>query len=500
MNLFASIGIVVGIGLFVAALYGVYYYITVWVPEQKHLEEEIQRLQKMEHDLDSDSDSDLDSESSDSEEEFQDLRHHRMYQQIPPYPVAAPSSSSSPSMPPSQPSQPSQPTQPTQLEVQKPETPKSVIQYTMPKPPDIEEWNDVRWFYTRTLPLELTNLGLRNVVEVELLDAVIPRGDYIIHTSNSTFQVRQPFEASVQTFTTITIPIGDYTASALATTITNLVTAAGLSNFTLTYSSLTKSYTFNDDSVIDVSFNDELGYDLGFGATQNLNIGSVQFPVSAIASYEVTSSNNTFTVAVNSGSEVTYTIATSTYTASTLATAMNTAMSGVPGLTAAYLSDGSPSIAIYHTGNALDVALSLGLQSLLDVSTRTGTVYWNSSTSRHYATGSRADLYGSRYTEIRTEQLNAPHLHHRGVLQAAFISNEITNWRATGADTLRRRRFQMPISLDELTISLKERHPTKSLDNDFYDMELNGLAVAFCIVFRRMRYKNHAQNTLLTNH
>ena len=83
MNLFASIGIVVGIGLFVAALYGVYYYITVWVPEQKHLEEEIQRLQKMEHDLDSDSDSDLDSESSDSEEEFQDLRHHRMYQQIP---------------------------------------------------------------------------------------------------------------------------------------------------------------------------------------------------------------------------------------------------------------------------------------------------------------------------------------------------------------------------------------------------------------------------------
>ena len=108
----------------------------------------------------------------------------------------------------------------------------------------------------------------------------------------------------------ITIPGGDY--GLCLPPVTNLVTAAGLSNFTLTYSSLTKSYTFNDDSVIDVSFNDELGYDLGFGATQNLNIGSVQFPVSAIASYEVTSSNNTFTVAVNSGSEVTYTIATGT--------------------------------------------------------------------------------------------------------------------------------------------------------------------------------------------
>jgi len=457
--------------------------------------------------LDSDIDSDTDSDTEEEEEEFQNLRHHRLihdYHKSPaPLDTRSPVSTNDPAMTAyahttaHKLNRVTEPVATPEVDLSEPEP---VVQYSMPTPPAIEEWNDIRHFYTSMLPLRIDNLNVQNCVECELLDAVIPRGDYVIHSRNQTFQVRQPFEASVQTFTDITIPIGDYSSSTLATQITNLVVAAGLASFSAATSTVTKNFTFFDDSVIDVSFNQELAYDLGWGETTILNLGSVQFNVDALASYVINSTNNTFEVSVSAGAYVEYTIAPGTYTASGLATAMDTAITTPVGLTAAYLSDGSATIALYHTtGNALDVRVGGGLADLWSSTVTKSSVY-DSSISKYYATSVRADLYGSRYVEIRTDELNAPQLHRRGVLQATFLSNEITNWRANGSDTLRRRRFAIPMSLDKLTVSFKERHPSKSGENDFHDMELNGLAVSFSICFRRLRYQVEGHNTQLSMH
>lgn len=363
----------------------------------------------------------------------------------------------------------------------------------------IEEYNDIRWFDSQTIPITLTRLNVTNCVGCELLEAVIPRGDYVINSRNQTFQIRQPFEASLQTFTDITIPEGDYTAATLASTITSLVATAGFTNVTFAFSTLTKNITITDDSVLDVSFNTLLAYDLGFGTTTNLNLGSVQYPSSATDSYVVTSSNNTIEVSVSAGAYVTYTIATGTYTASTLATALNTALS-LPGLTAAYISDGSPSIAIYHSGFAFDVRPSSGFLALMGITTLVQSVPYNTTTSRYYETGNRVDLFGSRYVQIRTRELNQPDLHHRGILHSMFLQNEITSWQYPGGDSLRLRTFAMPRSIRNLTIEFKERHPVHTDEDDFTDMDLNGLAVSICICFKRLRYTNEAQSSQLSMH
>jgi hypothetical protein len=413
-------------------------------------------------------------ETESDEEEFQDLRHHRLIHD-PPRGAAY---------------------QPMPSDIN---TYAETVKYQQPTPPSIEEYNDIRVFYSTSLPVVLEDLNVENCIECELLDAVIPRGGYVIHSQNQTFQVRQPFEASVQTFTNITIPQGDYSASALATKITSLVNTAGLTGFSLLFQSLTKNFTVYNDSVTDLSFNSELAYDLGWGTTTNLPLGSVQFPIAANGSYDVTVINQSFEVSINSGAYTTYTLALNTYTAATLGAAFNTALSSP--LAASYLSDGNPLLVLYHTtGAALDVRLSQGLMELMASTTSAGSSVYNASSGVYYSTSARADLYGSRYVEIQTVELNAPHLHHRGVLQAAFLSNELTNWRANGADALRRRRFPAPISIRQLTVSFKERHPSKSLPRDFYNMELNGLAISMCICFRRLRYKNESQSVQLGAH
>jgi hypothetical protein len=437
---------------------------------------------------------DDDDDSDGSDDDFQDLRHHRLYREPPytPQPAVA-----APPYPPYSYSAPQPKAAAPAPEKQTCDA--HMVQYQMPKPPATEEYNDIRVFYPTTLPVVLDNLNIENCVECELLDAVIPRGDYVIHSRNQTFQVRQPFEASVQTFTDITIPVGDYSATTLASAITSLVTAAGLTGFSCSYVALTKNFRLQDDSVADLSFNSELAYDLGLGSSLQLALGSVQFPISTTGTYDITVTNNTFEISVNGGSYTTYTIALGTYTAATLGTAVNTALSSP--LTAAYLNDGAPSLVFYHsTGAALDVRLSQGLMALLALTSNTGSTLYDSGSGVYYATSSRADLFGSRYVEIKTAELNAPNLHSRGVLQAAFIGSEITNWRADGSDTLRRRRFPAPISLRRLTISFTERHPSKSDETDFYDMELNGLAVSLRICFRRLRYKNTAQDAHLGTH
>lgn len=488
MNLAYVLGAILAACVVAAICYGVYWAYTEFREMQREKEELVQDLADLRAE-DSDIDSDSDSE------DFQDLRHHRLapHMMTPHPPIGYTAQEEYPvqggHVNPVQLDTQSLPPPPTHQEEAQPS---STFRFNTPEPPDMEEWNDIRTFYTATLPVTLTDLSVRNCVECELLDAVIPRGDYVIHTRNQTFQVRQPFEASVQTFTDITIPVGDYSASTLATAITNLVVAAGLASFSATTSTLTKNFTFFDDSVIDVSFNQELAYDLGWGTTTNLNLGSVQYTVNASDSYVINSSNNTFEVSVSGGAYVEYTIPSATYTASTLATAMDTAITSPAGLTVAYVSDSPPSIAIYHTtGNALTVRLGTNLASLLSGSTLTSSVY-DTDVSKYYASSTRVDLYGSRYVEIRTDELNSQTLHHRGVLQAAFLANEITNWRANGGDALRRRRFPTPITIDKLTLSFKERHPSRTLENEFYNMELNGLAVSFTICFRRKRYKNEA--------
>lgn len=485
----------------VLAIGAVCYTIVYIADKNRKMEEYKQALEKLRREQD---ESETESES---EEEFQDLRHHRLihepqhsvsYEPAPPDMAAYAAATA----------------QATQLahtesyagggskepyDETRQRYDKKMVQYKMPTPPAIEEFNDIRVFYTTSLPVTLEDLNVENCVECELLDAVIPRGDYVVHSQNRTFQVRQPFEASVQTFTDVTIPVGDYSATALASVITTLVTAAGITGFSLSYTTLTKNFQVQDDSVLDLSFNSGLAYDLGWGTSTNLSLGSVQFPIATNGSYEVTVANQSFEVSIDSGAYTTYTIALGTYTATTLGTALNTALSSP--LAASYLSDGNPSLVIYHTsGAALDVRLSQGLMALLSQSTNLGSSIYNSSLSVYYSTSARADLYGSRYVEIKTAELNAPHLHNRGVLQAAFLANEITNWRANGADALRRRRFPAPISIRQLTVSFKERHPSKSDENDFYNMELNGLAISMCICFRRLRYKNEARNTQLGAH
>lgn len=363
------------------------------------------------------------------------------------------------------------------------------------KTPSIEEWNDIRWFYTSSLPVTLTQLNVSNCVECELLDAVVPRGQYIINTQNNTFEVRQPFEASLTTYTPLTIPVGDYSASSLALTINGLIAAAGFTNVALSFVSLTKNFVLTDDTVLDLKLPAPLAYDLGWGTTTNIRLGSVQYDIpSGNLSYQVvTGSNDTFEVAVGAGAFVTYTIAPSTYSTTTLVAAMNTAIGGSPaGLTVAHVVDVHPNvatIAFHHAGNAFSVRLSPGFATLIGQFGATVTsVLFNTSTSRYYSTSARADLYGSRYVEIRSDELCGNHLHHRGILQAMFLENEITNWRNTGGDDLRRRRFPQPVSLSQLTLRFKERHPALTEESHFRDIEHNGLAVSFCICFRRLRY------------
>jgi len=501
MSLAIIIGSVVGVAILGVIIYGIMLYFDLR-RDKKETAQELQDLRKWIQDREEEEDA---SESdSESEEDFQDLRHHRLiHESQPAYRPGPPpivsggpvSTSQDPAML-AYAKATAQAANLSRFDDEEGEA--QVIKYEKPIPPSVEEWNDIRIFYTSSLPVTLDNLNIENCVECELLDAVVPRGDYVIHSRNQTFQVREPLVS--QTYTDITIPQGDYAASTLATTITSLVTTAGFTNFTAATSTLTKNFTFRDDSVLDIIFTDELAYDLGWGTSTTLNLGSVQFPVSSSATYEVTITNQSFEVSINSGAYATFTIAIGTYTAATLAAAINTALSGPP-LAAAYFGGAAPVIAFYHTtGAALDVRLSHGLMALLGLTTSTGSSVYDSSVSRYYATGLRADLYGSRYVEIRTEELNAPHLHQRGVLQAAFLANEITNWRSNGADALRRRRFISPVSLRKLTISFKERHPSKSSETDFYDMELNGLAISLCICFRRLRYKNEARSTELGMH
>lgn len=485
MNILAVVGIVMG-GLALAGIvYMVYAYYVAWKAGNDR------RVQEY---LDAE---DAEDETDSEDDEFQDLRRYNppgsyAYSGRHADPVAA-------NHPPSVPVRAPSPATATNLDVKSPPTESTVMMYEAPKTPEIEEYNDVRWFYSKSLPITLSGLGVTNCVECELLDAVVPRGDYIVHSRNQTFQIRQPFEASVTEFTDITIPVGDYSASALATTITNLVATAGLTSFTAGVSTVTSNFTFSDDSVVDVSFNVELAYDLGWGTTLNLNLGSAQYPVDATASYVVSAANNTFEVAVNSGSYVTYTIAVGTYTGATLAAAINTAMASPAALTAAYIADAGPTIAIYYTGFAIDVRLSTGLAALIGQDTLVSSVLFDATASLHYANSQRADLYGSRYVEIRTQELDGPSMHRRGVLQSLFLSSEITNWRNT-SDERRRRRFPMPLSIQQLTISFKERHPSLNLESQFRDMELNGLAVAFSLCFRRLRYKNENQITQLHMH
>lgn len=473
MNWFVFIGVIGGFVLVATLLYFTWtMYVNLKEAETKNdeLEQEIDELEQ-------------------EQEGIQALRHEYstpVYAAPPPPPYVAPSPAPLPV--------PASPLPEQTAPEQK------VVQFQEPPPPDVEEWNDIRVFYTATLPFTISKLDVENCVECELLDAVIPRGDYVIHSRNQTFQIRQPFEASVTTYTDVTIPEGDYTLAALVTAITNLVATAGLTSFACSTSTLTSNVTVQDDSVVDISLNTELAYDLGWGTTTTLNLGSVQYPTPNL-SYTVAAGGNTFSVSVSSGASVTYTVAAGTYTPSTLATAMNTAMAATAGLTAAYISNGGGTIAIYHTtGNSLDVRLGDGMMKLFGQSSPSKSTLFNSSSNVYYASSTRADLYGSRYVEIRTNELNAPHLHRRGVLQSAFLENSITNWRSDGGDELRRRRFQIPRSIRSLTISFKERHPSKSDESDFHDMELNGLAISLRICFRRLRYKNDAYHGQLDQH
>ena len=445
------------------------------------------RTRELEYDSYSDTDSDYDSE----DEDFQDLRHHRLMHEA--HPAMTPEYQ-----------QAMLAYMQAQTEQAKlaSENAKSqeLFQYDYPAPPAKEEYNDIRIFYTTTLPVKLTNLDVENCVEVELLDAVIPRGDYVVHGRNQSFEIRQPFSQSLSTYTQITVPEGDYSASSLATAITSLIAAAGYTNFVAVTSQTKKNFTFRSDVPVDVRFNTELAYDLGWGTTETLNVGSVQFEVNGSSTYGLETAQQ-FEVSVDAGAFSTYTVPAGTYTSTELATAMTTAMATVPELQVEYITDKTRTFAFYHTNNAsINVRLHTDFANLLESSKNTGNSTYDASTGRYTASSLRADLYGSRYVEIRTQELDGPGLHHRGVLQAAFLENEITNWRANGSDKLRRRRFQLPQSIKNLTISFKERHPSKSDEADFHDMELNGLAISMSICFRRLRYANDAQSDQLNRY
>lgn len=252
-----------------------------------------------------------------------------------------------------------------------------------PPVPEVEMYNEIRTFEMSSLPYVASSLGIRNCVAVELVHAIIPKGEYTVSATENTMTIWAT--ASPGTTYDITLAVGDYNITTLATEIQNKVRAVFTGTFTVTYISLTSTIRFSDaGGAFAGTMHPQLAYMLGFPS----------------ASFE------------SSGG-----------------------------------------------GNIVN-----------------GT--------------NRVDLFGNRKVQVRTLELDGPDAHYNGILESIHLPNVLTEWTNTKPIELTERRFQHPRAIDQLTFSIKTRHPSQSTENDYLELALNGVEASLTICFRCLRYKN----------
>lgn len=90
-------------------------------------------------------------------------------------------------------------------------------------------------------PLFYLERPLYNVMGIKVLEAEIPFSYHVINSSNNTFTLVEPLVGSA----TITLPVGTYTATSLATILASLLTAASPASrtYTVTFNTTTQRYS-----------------------------------------------------------------------------------------------------------------------------------------------------------------------------------------------------------------------------------------------------------------
>jgi len=88
---------------------------------------------------------------------------------------------------------------------------------------------------------------LEDVAAIKILEVQIPVSWYVFNTANNTFLLQEQGHSAV----TVTLPIGNYSASQLAPIMASALTSVSPSSFTYTvaYNSITQKYTFYNNNI-----------------------------------------------------------------------------------------------------------------------------------------------------------------------------------------------------------------------------------------------------------
>lgn len=109
---------------------------------------------------------------------------------------------------------------------------------------------------------------LQNIVGMKVLQAEIPFSYYVINSSNNTFSLN---ESGVVPTATVTIPVGNYTSSSLAsafgTALTTSSVALGAKTYTVVYSTLTQKFTITSTAAPGSTFTLTFGTSTDTGNT-----------------------------------------------------------------------------------------------------------------------------------------------------------------------------------------------------------------------------------------
>lgn len=103
---------------------------------------------------------------------------------------------------------------------------------------------------------------LENVAAIKIVEVQIPFTWYVVNSLNNTFLFNDVSTAN----TTITIPVGNYTATALATLLGTLLNAASatINTYVVTYDNATGKFTFSDGTASTVN-----SWNMTFGGPGN---------------------------------------------------------------------------------------------------------------------------------------------------------------------------------------------------------------------------------------
>ena len=355
-------------------------------------------------------------------------------------------------------------------------------EYVAAKLPPIEEFNEIRTFDVSMLPHVATDLKIKNCISAELVRAVIPQGEYTIDATENTFYVTGPLATSLK----LTIPVGDYTITTLATAFETAVVNSATPvfttpvNFTCSYTSLTSTITMTEYTPenFTIFFTEpQLAYSLGFAT---------------IAPPEPSGGQIAFSIQGHNGT-VHLTTPAQDVTLSELATAIQTAVrstgtsvfTDASGFTASVASSGPVKIVMGHsspeafifTFGSSQLAKSWNLSYVTAVSA-SGTV----------AGPNRVDLFGKRTVQVKTDLFDPDH--HNGVMQEIHLSDTLTFWENKLDPRLYERRFRRPRNISSLKLSIMTRHPFSNSKDDYKELDINGVIPHLTICFRCLRYSN----------